>query len=138
MRNKVFLDTSYAIAIVSPKDDYYKKALEIADILESQSINLITTQAILLEIGNALSKLKYRQVAISLLNSLEIDPKIEIISLSNELYQEAFKLYSQRQDKEWGLVDCLSFIVMKKQQITEALTADIHFEQAGFKALLRE
>lgn len=129
MKSKVFLDTSYAIALVSPQDYYHAKAVEIAEILETQSINLITTQAILLEIGNALSKLKYRQVSISLLNSIEIDPKIEIISLSNELYQEAFKLYSQRKDKEWGLVDCVSFVVMKKYRVKEALTADIHFER---------
>lgn len=137
MKSKVFLDTSYAIALVSPQDYYHAKAVEIAEILEAESINLITTQAILLEIGNALSKLKYRQVSISLLNSIEIDPKIEVISLSNELYQEAFKLYCQRQDKEWGLVDCVSFVVMKKYRIKEALTADIHFQQAGFIPLLR-
>jgi uncharacterized protein len=138
IKSKVFLDTSYVIALVSPQDNYHQKALTIAEILEKNSINLITTQAILLEIGNALSKQKYRQVAISLLNSLEIDPKVEIVELSNELYQEAFKLYCQRQDKEWGLVDCISFIVMKKKQITEALTTDIHFQQAGFRALLKE
>jgi len=77
-------------------------------------------------------------VAISLLKSLEIDPKVEIINLSDELYQQAFKLYCQRQDKKWGLVDCISFIVMKRYEITEALTTDIHFQQAGFRALLKE
>ncbi|MFM5956954.1 MAG: PIN domain-containing protein, partial [Dolichospermum sp.] len=43
----------------------------------------------------------------------------------------------QREDKEWGLVDCISFIVMQDRGITDALTADTHFQQAGFRALLR-
>jgi uncharacterized protein len=47
-------------------------------------------------------------------------------------------LFKQRKDKEWGLVDCISFIVMQNREITDALTADIHFQQAGFRALLRE
>jgi uncharacterized protein len=41
-----------------------------------------------------------------------------------------------RRDKEWSLTDCISFVVMKERGLTEALTADHHFEQAGFKALL--
>jgi predicted nucleic acid-binding protein len=48
------------------------------------------------------------------------------------------QFYSQRLDKEWGLTDCVSFIVMQDRKITEALTTDEHFEQAGFRALLLE
>lgn len=47
------------------------------------------------------------------------------------------QLYTQRPDKDWSLTDCISFVVMKQHGLTEALTADRHFEQAGFKALLR-
>jgi len=53
------------------------------------------------------------------------------------LFADGFGLYQGRPDKEWGLVDCVTFVVMKKRGITEALTADEHFEQAGFQALLR-
>lgn len=128
MNNKLFLDTSYVIALVSPQDNYHQKAIKIAEIIETKSINLVTTQAILLEIGNALAKIKYRQVSISLLKAMENDPQIEIISISNKLDQDVFNLYCQRLDKQWGLVDCLSFITMKKYNITEALTADLHFQ----------
>ena len=100
-------------------------------------LRLVTTQAILLEIGNALSKQKYRSAAIQLLESLEADPNIEIVPLTNELYNAAFQLFKSRQDKEWGLVDCISFLVMQNRAITEALTADDHFNQAGFRALLK-
>ena len=96
----------------------------------------MTTQAVMLEIGNALSKQRYRRQAVILLNSLEEDPIVEIVSLSPQLYTRAFQLYCKRPDKEWGLIDCVSFIVMQDRGITEALTADEHFSQAGFRALL--
>lgn len=90
------------------------------------------------EIGNALAKQRYRRAAIRLLQALEDDPNVEIVPVSEHLYTRAFDLYRQRLDKEWGLTDCISFVVMADQQITEALTTDGHFLQAGFRALLRE
>ena len=63
---------------------------------------------------------------------------VTIIPLSEILHQKAFQLYCQRNDKNWGIVDCISFTVMGERRITEALTTDIHFQQAGFRALLRD
>jgi predicted nucleic acid-binding protein len=44
--------------------------------------------------------------------------------------------YESRPDKAWSLTDCISFVVMNQHGLTEALTGDHHFEQAGFTALL--
>ncbi|TVP64225.1 MAG: PIN domain-containing protein [Nodularia sp. (in: Bacteria)] len=134
---EVFLDTSFAIALSSITDQNHLRAVELAHQLEANKVRLVTTQAILLEIGNALSKQRYRVAAIQLLESLENDPNVEVVLLTKDLYTDAFNLFKQREDKEWGLVDCISFIVMHNRGITDALTADIHFYQAGFKALLR-
>ncbi len=134
---EVFLDTSFAIALSSQTDRNHLQAVELAGQLELHKTHLITTQSILLEIGNALSKQRYRIAAIQLLESLETDRNVEIVLLTNDLYHQAFNLFKQRQDKEWGLVDCISFIVMQERGITDALTADAHFQQAGFRALLR-
>ena len=138
MMIEVFLDTSFAIALSSVTDRNHRKAIKIADQLERNQTRLVTTQAILLEIGNALSKSKYRLAAIQLLTSLETDPNVEIVELTNSLYAKAFNLFKSRTDKEWGLVDCLSFIVMEERGIVEALTSDQHFQQSGFKALLKD
>ena len=92
----------------------------------------------MLEIGNALSKRRYRAAAIQLLESLETDPNVEVVLLTNRLYKLAFNLFKQREHKKWGLVDCISFIVMQDRGITDTLTADTHFQQAGFRALLRD
>ncbi|MCP4400348.1 MAG: type II toxin-antitoxin system VapC family toxin [bacterium] len=134
--DNVFLDTSYAIALSVSKDQNHEKALQIADFLEVDTAKLITTRAVVLEIGNALSAQKYRLAAIDLLGALEEDPDVEIIPITEELYERGFQLFKERSDKEWGVIDCISFVVMQDQGITTALTADKHSQQHGFKALL--
>lgn len=135
---EVFLDTSFAIALSSITDQNHLRAVKLANQIETSRNRLVTNQAILLEIGNALSKQRYRAAATQLLESLETDPSVEVVLLTNSLYRLAFNLFKQREDKEWGLVDCISFIVMQDRGITDALTADTHFQQAGFRALLKD
>ena len=95
-------------------------------------------RSVIVEIGNALSKQRYRHAAVELLQSLEADPNVTIVRLTEDLYARAFRLFRERPDKEWGLTDCVSFVVMQDRKITEALTTDEHFQQAGFQALLLE
>jgi uncharacterized protein len=135
---EAFLDTAFAIALSSSGDDLHRVALALADELERSPTRIVTTRAVLMEIGNALSKQRYRPAAVELLLSLENDPKVEIVPVSGDLYAQAFKLFSERTDKEWGLVDCVSFVVMRERGITDALTSDDHFRQAGFNALMRK
>ena len=134
--SKVFLDTSYAVALSARTDENHKRAVELAEELERAGTHFVTTRAILLEIGNALAKLRYRKAAVRSLSAVENDPKVEIVSASDDLYRRAFEIYVDRVDKEWGLIDCMWFIVMSDQQLTDSLTADNHFRQAGFHALL--
>jgi len=134
---EVFLDTSFAIVLSSETDQNHVLAVKLANQIEADKTRLVTTQAILLEIGNSLSKQKYRAAAIQLLDSLETDPSVEVVLLINSLYRSAFNLFKQREEKEWGLVDCISFIVMQDRGITDALTTDAHFQQAGFRALYK-
>ncbi|MBI3193736.1 MAG: type II toxin-antitoxin system VapC family toxin [Ignavibacteriae bacterium] len=133
---QVFLDASYAIALSSSNDSFHEKAETIALQLEKNNTRIVTTRAVVVEIGNALAKLRFRNEAIRLLLSLETDPTITIVPLSEELFRRAFEFYRQRKDKEWGITDCVSFVAMKDSRLTDALTADEHFQQAGFRALL--
>lgn len=135
---KVFLDTGFAIAMASPCDAYHGRAIQLADELNAVGVTIITTRAVLLEIGAALAKAAYRETAVSLINLLENDPKVEILPLSEDLFAQAFELFRARADKEWSLADCLSFVVMRQCGVQSALAADFHFQQAGFKALLLE
>ena len=64
------------------------------------------------------------------------DARIKVVLFEPELIASAIELYRTRSDKNWSLTDCMSFVVMKRGQVTEALTTDRHFEQAGLKALM--
>jgi predicted nucleic acid-binding protein len=133
---EVFLDSSYAIALSVENDPHHSAALQFSFIFEDPRARVVTTRAVMMEIGDALSRARFREAALALLTTFEADPGIEIVPLSEELFKKAFELFRGRRDKEWGLTDCLSFVVMWERGIAEALTADRHFRQAGFRTLL--
>lgn len=136
-RDEVFLDSSFAVALSASTDQLHQRAARLAAELKTVRPRVVTTRAVLLEVGNTLAR-RYRAGAVKLLQSLEADPTVEILPLTDELYRSAFALYASRPDKEWGLIDCASFVVMSERGLTKALTADEHFVQCGFRALLGE
>lgn len=89
-----------------------------------------------MEVGNWLSPASLRGLAINLLHRIEQSRRIEVVHVTPELYAKGWELYSNRLDKDWGVIDCISFVIMQERNLTEALTSDHHFEQAGFKILL--
>jgi len=129
LRKKIFADTSFVIALVNERDQYHKAAEALS--YKFGNAYLITTSAILLEIGNALSK-NYKTQAIEVIKSFQTAKNAEIVRVNKELFQKGFELYQKYQDKKWGLVDCISFVVMREKGITEVLTFDEDFKQAGF------
>ena len=135
---ELFLDTAYAVALSNETDSNHERAVSLLAQVSRSRARLVTTRAVLLEIGDALARLRFRRAAINFLSSLEKDPALEIVPISEDLYKRAFALYCSRSDKEWGITDCVSFIVMWDRALTAALTTDKHFQQAGFQALLRQ
>jgi predicted nucleic acid-binding protein len=129
----VFIDTGYVLALTNTADQYHELARTSSLVV---SPPFLTTEAVLIEIGNALSKASWRQLGIATLHDLRSDPDIQVVSVTTELFERAVDLYSGRLDKEWGLTDCISFVVMQDHEMTQALTTDRHFEQAGFQNLL--
>ena len=97
----------------------------------------MTTTAVLIEFADALASPASRQVAAEYLRSLPLDTTIDVVPVDDDLWARGLALYEQRPDKGWSLTDCISFIVMEDRGIRDALTGDSHFEQAGFRALLR-
>jgi hypothetical protein len=129
----IFIDTSYFLALVNKRDKYHQAAKAAA----AQVVPpFITSDAVLLELGNALARPPHRRLAIRALQQIWADPQIEIVILDRELLAETITFYQARPDKAWGLTDCVSFVIMQQRGLHEALTADKHFEQAGFKRLL--
>jgi len=135
MDRSVFLDTSYILTLVF-KDDYFNnKANAISKLISSEKINIVTTELVIIEIGDSLAKTKIRHKSIPAINNLRSFSQISNIDI--ETLREAWELYEKRIDKEWGITDCYSFIVMKRLDIRQALSTDKHFEQAGFEVLLK-
>jgi predicted nucleic acid-binding protein len=130
----MFLDSSYVIALVNKKDQHHEQAMEMARVLGEPL--LVTTDAILLEIGNGLAR-NFKAEAIGVIEEFLSSDEVQIISVDTRLFQKGFDLYKSYQDKAWGLVDCISFVVMQERGITDALTTDSHFGQAGFNVLLK-
>ena len=133
---EVFIDTAYAIALSSPGDSHHQRAKELARQMQGDRTRLLTTSSVCVEIGDALAKLRFRQTATTLLRALHDDANVEIVHVTEDLYSRAYQLYGERPDKEWGMTDCISFVVMQDRGLTHALTTDSHFRQAGLEALL--
>ncbi len=95
------------------------------------------TEAILIEIANALAS-SNRSDAVAFINSCYFTSNVRVVSVDSNLLKRAVDYYKNRGDKEWGLTDCISFIVMDDNDLMEAFTTDDHFQQAGFRALLLE
>jgi len=131
---KVFIDTSFVVALVNEKDQHHERASELADLFDAYP--LITTDAVLLEVGNALAR-NFKEQASEVIEDFLTSDEVEIVNLDEALFQSAFELYRRHQDKSWGMTDCISFVVMRERGIVEALTNDKDFQQAGFNALMR-
>ncbi|MBI4356760.1 MAG: type II toxin-antitoxin system VapC family toxin [Gammaproteobacteria bacterium] len=136
MKKAVFLDTSFLIALISRTDAFHKKAIHLSRELRLHKTKIVTSWAIVIELGNVLAKPQHRQVANRLIESLLNDSEVEVIPISDDLCIKAWQLYKKRADKKWGMTDCTSFVVMAEHEIKEVLTADEDFKQAGFIPLL--
>ena len=130
----VFADTYYFLALLNAADRAHPKCLAFTS---SYRGRLVTTEWVMVELADALaSSPRGRAEFLSTRADLHADPDVTIVPCDQGLLEAAIELFSQRSDKQWSLTDCTSFVVMEREGITEALTGDHHFQQAGFVALL--
>jgi predicted nucleic acid-binding protein len=130
----VFADTFALIAWLNPHDNAHAF---VATHLDGFRGRLVTTEWVLLELADALSAPEARPIAVAFLNAVRADPLFDVVGYVPAVYQAGFDLFAARADKAWSLTDCISFEVMRERGLSEALTADRHFEQAGFRAVFR-
>ena len=135
MKRGTFIDTVHILALLNPRDRWHRKAVEL-----SQSVRapLVTSHAVLTEVADALSHRNRRMWAFETIADLRSDPDVRCVAVDEKTFAAALALYRDRPDKDWSLTDCISFVIMREQQLSDALTADAHFVQAGFRALLSE
>ena len=133
--NRTFVDTAFVVGLVNQKDQYHDLAMELSKKYENAP--LLITEAVMLEIGNALAK-DYKQEAIEIIKAFRVSDEVMIVELNAQIFSKGFEMYEKYKDKAWGMVDCISFVVMRENKITDALTSDDHFKQAGFNILMRK
>ena len=90
----------------------------------------------LTELADGFARSAQRGRLPALLKSLITERRNIVVPPTHTLFHEGLDFYEHHQDKTWSLTDCISFVVMRRQGISEALTGDRHFREAGFSALL--
>lgn len=133
--NRVFADTSYYIALCNPKDPYNSSAISLSRRLQT---HVVTTECVIVELGNFLCSPSDRALFLALAHHLRTDKHTTVAASSDGLLDEGIALYGARMDKGWSLTDCISFVVMRRRGLSDALSCDHHFEQAGFRLLLEK
>jgi uncharacterized protein len=131
----VFADTSHFIALLNLKDEAHARAVQF---LASYDGSIVTTSWVLAELGAFMSQPPARALCLKLFQQLAQEPLVEVVPADQKQFDSGLALFADRPDKCWSLIDCISFDLMNARGITDALSADHHFEQAGFRALLRE
>ena len=129
----VFADTFYYIALLDANDSAHEAAVAATRELKTTTV---TSAWVLLELANALSASRHRGLFARFLSRLRENPNVIIYEAERELFDSGVDLYRNREDKEWSLTDCISFVVMAREELIEALSGDHHFQQAGFSILL--
>jgi hypothetical protein len=129
-----FADTFVLIAWLNPRD---KAHALVTAYLDKFTGRLLTTEWVLVELADALSAPISRSAVAAFIDAVRADPLFEVVDYAPAVYQAGFDLFANRPDKAWSLTDCISFAVMTERRLFEALTADHHFEQAGFRAVFK-
>lgn len=136
MARSVFVDTSAWYALINRRDAYHARARAVLDSITREHTRLVTTDYVIDE-ACTLTKLRAgAEAAGRLLQLLDATELVEWEWIGAERFKRARALFLAQRDQGFSFTDCTSFVVMREERIGEALTADKHFEIAGFRALL--
>ena len=133
---RLLLDTVFIQALLNHRDQYHAQARAFLPRVRAAA-EVWITEAVLVEVGNALSAFN-RAAAVQFIEQCYYTANMHVVNVDTPLLTRALQLYRDRSDKAWGLTDCISFVVMQEQGLMDAVTADEHFLQAGYRALLVE
>jgi predicted nucleic acid-binding protein len=130
----VFLDTVGLIAVWDISDQWHADADSVYRTLLSQRRRLVTTSLVLLECGNAAARRPYRQ-RVNALRRILMGEGLIFDPTASEL-EESWAAYDRGDAGQAGIVDHISFVIMRRLGLIEAFTNDRHFQAAGFTTLL--
>jgi predicted nucleic acid-binding protein len=130
----MFLDTSGLLCLAHVRELFHDEAL---DLLEAAPRKFTRSYVLAEFVALAHARGLPRKAALSFLADVERDPETMIVWVGRDLHFAARRLLQRQLDKDYSLCDTVSFVLMRDARETEALTSDSHFEQAGFRRLLK-
>jgi uncharacterized protein len=135
----LFADTSGWGHLADSTQSFHSQAAVLYRTARLQGQMVVTTNYVMVELVALLTSPLHipRPTVVAFIEGLKASVYVEVVHVDAALDAEAWQLLRSRQDKEWTLIDCTSFVIMTRRGILEALTTDHHFEQAGFIRLLK-
>lgn len=131
----LFLDANFVIALELSDDQHHGDAHQHWTKLLESPLSLVTTSYVLDEVVTFLNTKHHHSKAVRVGNNLLNASAIRMTHVDEALFDEGWQYFQQHEDKTYSLTDCISFVLMTRLEIVEALTFDKHFEQAGFVKL---
>ncbi len=133
MSGRVFIDASAWVAIANRKDRNHKGAVRIFRRLLDSSTRLIATTWTTYEALTIVkSRLGFSQ-AERLWERIKARAVVDLIWIDEQIERNALELFWDYKDKNWGVVDCSSLVVMKAVGCRQAFAYDGHFVEAGLQ-----
>lgn len=134
---QIFADANGWIALNSKRDQLHHTTAEINKELLQSGHRYVTTNFVLDETYTGLLTKVGHFAAVNFGERIRGARTVHIIHITEDIEEEAWKLFKQYSDKDFSFTDCTSFVVMHQLNLTEAFTNDHHFEQRGFTILLK-
>jgi predicted nucleic acid-binding protein len=137
--SRIFTDTSGWASFFIRTEPFHHRSVELLDELRKDRRIAVTTKYVIAELIALLtSPLRIpRPEQIGILDAISGATWVDVIHIDRERDRDGLHLFKAYPDKTWSLVDCCSFAVMRAHGMTDALTNDRHFEQAGLICLLK-
>lgn len=136
MASAVFVDTSGLYAALVKNDEMHERAAAFLSLAAESKRRFVTTDYVLDETATLLKARRHARLVSALMGAVFSSAACRVEWMERERFEQTLRFFNKHQDKSWSFTDCFSFLLMKDKKMTEALTKDEHFRQAGFRPLL--
>ena len=136
MASDVFVDSAGLYALADHRDRARAEAERCVAELVRSGRRLVITDYILDEAATLALARRGSYAALRLLEIPELSRGFELQWIGPERFGAAKAFFRKHADHGYSFTDCTSFVVMRELGLSEALTTDRHFREAGFKPLL--
>ncbi len=129
----IFLDTSFLVAYYNKKDEHHKKARRWVEKVRFKKLVLVISDYVFDELLTVVLVRRGKDFSIQAGRKLRKDKRIFMIRVSENIFEEAWKIYEDFKDKKWSFTDCTSYKLIESLGIRKAASFDEHFKEFGIE-----